>query len=51
MQFWQIIFDQAINHGNFSFFILVVGVIQVWLMAAKKRPEKKIRKGDKRKWD
>ncbi len=36
MHFWQTILDQAAS-GNFSFFILAVGVIQTILMARKRR--------------
>ena len=27
MTFFRMIFDQAVNHGNFSFFILVQGIL------------------------
>ena len=31
MSFWQIIIDQAVNHGNFSFFILAVNIFQCFI--------------------
>jgi hypothetical protein len=36
MQFIETIFSQAAQ-GNFSFFILIVGLYQVWLMMTRKR--------------
>ena len=37
MTFFRMIWDQAVNHGNFSFFILLVGIVTIVIMLRKGR--------------
>ena len=41
MNFLHTIIDQMLKYGNFSFFILIVGIVQVALMIAERFNKKK----------
>ena len=41
MNFIKTIIDQTINHSNYSFFILIVGLWQVYLMIRQKKAIKR----------
>jgi len=39
MKFISTVFEQIVNQGNFSFFILIAAIVQIVLMVIKKKKE------------